>query len=258
MQLIDTHTHIYGHEYEEDRDAAMARAREAGVTRMAAIGAGLESSRAALELARAHPSVIATVGVHPHEARGFDEAQSAELRALAADPNVRAIGEIGLDYHYDFSLRAAQAAAFEAQLALAAEMGRPVVIHMREAEDDVHHILKSAPAGIGAIVMHCFLGGPQEAARWLDLGFLLGIGGAVTFKKMEALRETARFAPLDRILLETDCPYMTPHPHRGRRNEPAYVALVAQAVAEARGQTVEEIAAATTGNALEFYGPWDG
>lgn len=267
IQLIDTHTHIYGPEYDEDREEALERAKEAGVARLIAIGAGLESSRAALQLAIAHPNVIATVGVHPHEAKDFDEGQWAEIRAMADHPKVRAIGEIGLDYHYDFSPKGAQVFTFQSQMSLASGKEMPVVIHMREAEDEVYAALKSAlsdngpgergSAGrVGPIVMHCFLGGPAEAERWLGLGCTLGIGGAVTFKKMDALREAVRLAPLDRILLETDCPYMTPHPHRGKRNESSYIPLVARTVAEVKGLSLEEVAAATTANADRIFGTW--
>jgi TatD DNase family protein len=267
MQLTDTHTHLYGEEYDEDRAETVDRAEAAGVTRLVAIGAGLDSSEAAVALAESRPNVIAAVGVHPHEARDFDEPQWEKIRSLALRPDVRAIGEIGLDYHYDFSPREAQRACFQAQLSLAAHAGLPVVIHMREAEEEVYEVLKAAVAahppsedgGTGAvagIIMHCFLGGPEWAEKWLGLGCLLGIGGAVTFKKSNELREAIRTAPLDRLVLETDCPYMTPHPYRGKRNEPSYIPLVAQAVADAKGLTVEEVAAATTANALAFFGMW--
>jgi TatD DNase family protein len=267
MQLTDTHTHLYGEEYDADRAEVVARAETAGVTRLVAIGAGLASSEVAVALAETLPNMIAAVGVHPHEARDFDESQWQRIRALAERPAVRAIGEIGLDYHYDFSPREAQRACFQAQLSLAAHAGLPVVIHMREAEDDVYDVLKAAVAphppsedgGAGAIrgvVMHCFLGGPGWAEKWLALGCLLGIGGAATFKKSNELREAIRITPLNRLLLETDCPYMTPHPYRGKRNEPAYIPLVAQAVADAKGITVEEVAAATTANALGIFGGW--
>jgi len=265
MPFTDTHTHLYDDAYDADRAEVIARARAAGVSRMVAIGAGLDSSRAALALARERPDIVATVGVHPHEAKDFNEAQWEELRAMADDPRVRAIGEIGLDYHYDFSPRAAQHACFQAQMSLAANTGLPVVIHMREAEEDVYAVLRSAlsehpPAedgGHGApgpILMHCFLGGPEWAEKWLALGCMLGVGGAVTFKKSDALREAVRLAPLDRLLLETDCPYMTPHPYRGKRNEPAHIPHIAEAVAQAKGLTVEEVATATTENALRIFG----
>lgn len=267
MQLTDTHTHLYDEAYDEDRAEVIARAEAAGVTRMIAIGAGMDSSRAALALAETRSDIIATVGVHPHEAGDFDEAQWERIREMARHPKVRAIGEIGLDYHYDFSPRAAQQSCFQSQMSLAAHLGLPVVIHMREAEEDVYSVLRGALAErvpaedgghgrVGPVVMHCFLGGPEWAERWLGLGCLLGIGGAITFKKADDLREAVRLAPLDRLLLETDCPYMTPHPHRGKRNEPAHVSLVAETLAGLKGLTVEALAAAATENAVRVFGDW--
>lgn len=267
MTFTDTHTHLYDEAYDEDRADVFTRAEEAGVSRMIAIGAGMESSRAALALAQGRPNIIATAGVHPHEARNFNEAQWREIRAMAERPEVRAIGEIGLDYHYDFSPREAQHECFQAQMSLAANLGLPVVIHMREAEEDVYEVLKSAlsqhppsedggKGRVGPVVMHCFLGGPEWAERWLDLGCYLGIGGAVTFKRSDDLREAVRHAPLDRLLLETDCPYMTPHPYRGKRNEPCHIPLIAQTIADLRGIAVEELAAVTTRNAVDVFGNW--
>jgi TatD DNase family protein len=265
--LIDTHAHIQGAEYDEDREEALARAAEAGVTRVIAIGADMPTSHAALALAETNHGIVATIGVHPHDSRTFTPEHWAELKAMAASPRVRAIGEIGLDYHYDFSPRPAQQACFQSQMSLASYFGLPVVIHMREAEDDVHAVLKAALANngpaedggkgcIGPIVMHCFLGDTEGARKWLDMGCYLGIGGAATFKKMDTLREAVRFIPLDRLLLETDCPYMTPMPHRGKRNEPAYTAIVARAVAEVKGLPLEAVAEATTANAESVFGEW--
>lgn len=265
--LIDTHAHIQGAEYDDDRDDVLRRAVEAGVERIVAIGADMATSRAAVEMARRYPGIVATIGVHPHDAKSFGDAEWAELRQLAADPMVRAIGEIGLDYHYDFSRRLDQQRCFQSQMSLAAYFGLPVVVHMREAEEHVYSVLKAALADngpsedggkgrVGPIVMHCFLGDAEWAAKWLDLGCYLGIGGAVTFKKMDALRDAVRMIPMDRLLLETDCPYMTPHPHRGKRNEPAYTALVARTVAEVKGVSLEEVADATTANARTIFGEW--
>ena len=265
--LIDTHTHIQTAEYDDDRDEAIQRSLEAGVGRIVAIGADMPSSRAAVALAERQPAIVAAIGVHPHDAKSFTDADWDELKALAANSRVRAIGEIGLDYHYDFSPRATQQTCFQSQVSLAAFFGLPVVVHMREAEDHVYAVLKAARADngqsedggkgrIGAVVIHCFLGDTAWAAKWLDLGCYLGVGGAVTFKKMEALREAVRFIPMDRLILETDCPYMTPHPHRGKRNEPAYTALVADAVAQLKGLTPDALAEATTANARTVFGEW--
>jgi TatD DNase family protein len=265
--LIDTHAHIQAAEYDDDRDQVLQRSIEAGVERIIAIGADMPSSRAAVSLAERWPGIVATIGVHPHDAKSFTDADLNELKTLAARPRVRAIGEIGLDYHYDFSPRAVQKTCFESQASLAATCGLPVVVHTREAEDDVYAVLKAALADngpaegggkgrVGPVLMHCFLGDITWARKWLDLGCYLGIGGAVTFKKMEALREAVSFIPMDRLLLETDCPYMTPHPHRGQRNEPAFTALVADAVAGAKGLPIEAVAEATSANAYAVFGEW--
>jgi TatD DNase family protein len=267
MELIDTHAHLQADAFDGDRAETLERARQAGVTRVVAIGADLASSKAALALADGNPSIIATVGVHPHDARNFTQDQWDELVEMVGDDRARAIGEIGLDYHYDFSPREAQQFAFQSQLSLAATFGLPVVVHEREAFDDMLATLKVAfregppsedggVGHIGHVVMHCFLGDTEQARVWLDLGCHIGIGGAVTFKKMEALREAAAFIPLDRLLLETDCPYMAPHPHRGQRNEPAHTALVAQTVAEMKGLKLDDVARATTDNAFRVFGAW--
>jgi TatD DNase family protein len=265
--FIDTHAHIQGAEYDEDRDEVVLRATASSVERIVAIGADMASSRAAVEIAGTHPGIVATVGVHPHDAKTFGDAEWDELRQLAGNPRVRAIGEIGLDYHYDLSPRIDQQRCFQSQVSLAAYFGLPVVVHSREAEEHVHSVLKASlddngpsedggRGRIGAIVMHCFLGDSEWARKWLDLGCYLGIGGAVTFKKMDALRDAVRTIPMDRLLLETDCPYMTPHPHRGQRNEPAYTALVAKTVAEVKGISLEAVADATTANARTIFGEW--
>lgn len=254
--LIDSHAHIQADAFDADRATVLDRAYAAGVGRIVVIGSNVEDSRAGLELARADDRLVCTVGVHPHDARLLDDAGMAALREMAADPNVRAIGEIGLDFHYDFSPRDQQREAFAQQLALAAGLGLPVVIHVRESEEEAFAMLRDRPAGIPNVVMHCFLGDPDWARRWLDLGCDLGVGGAMTFMKMDALREAVATVPLDRLLLETDCPYMTPAPHRGRRNEPAYVPFVCEAVARTKGLTGEAVAEATTANTERVFGTW--
>lgn len=260
MELVDTHCHLDFHQFDEDRDAVVSRAREAGVTRMVTIGTDLATSRAALALAEAHASIYATVGVHPNRitevGTALDEALE-ELEALAAHPKVVAVGECGLDYYWDKTPPDVQAVWFKAQLELCTRLALPVVIHNREATHDTLPTLaawrKEDPREKPG-VLHSFFGTWEEAAKALDLGFYLGFTGPLTFKKATSNRENARKAPADRLLVETDAPYLTPHPHRGKRNEPAYVRYVAERMAGVRGTSLEEIAAQTTANAEALFG----
>jgi TatD DNase family protein len=218
----------------------------AGVERMMAIGTGTgpPDLETAIRQAERYPFISATIGVHPHDASKATPETFARLRDLAAHPKVAAIGEIGLDYHYDFSPRDVQRAVFVKQLEIAADAGKPIVIHSREAWADTMAMLGPPHRGI----VHCFTGDPQQAREALDLGFHLAFGGVLTFPKAEAVREAARITPDDRLLLETDCPYLAPLPHRGRRNEPAFVVEVARRLAEVRSSTLDEIAGQTTRN----------
>ncbi|MGO4880586.1 MAG: TatD family hydrolase [Bryobacteraceae bacterium] len=246
--LIDSHCHLDDKQFDADRDAAIARAREAGVERMLAIGTGdgPPDLEAALRLAREHPFIYATIGVHPHDASKATQETFAALETLVVEPKVLAIGEIGLDYHYDFSPREVQRTVFVGQLKLAARAGKPIVIHTREAWDDTLEILREHWTGGG--IIHCFSGGPDEARQALDLGFHLAFGGVLTFPKAESVRHAARLAPEDRLLVETDAPYLAPIPKRGKRNEPAFMLETARKLAEVRGVALERIAEATTRN----------
>ncbi len=248
MKLVDSHCHLDDRQFDEDREAAIERARAAGVETMMAIGTGSgpPDLEAAVRLAERYPFFQATVGVHPHDAAKATEETFARLAELAHHPKVRAIGEIGLDYHYDFSPREEQRAVFERQLALAAESGKPVVIHTREAWDDTLEILRAAGQETG--IFHCFTGGPAEARQALDLGFHLAFGGVLTFPRAEEVREAARLVPGDRLLLETDCPYLAPVPMRGKRNEPAFLVETARRMAAVRSVALEELAEETTRN----------
>ncbi len=252
VKLVDSHCHLDDRQFDADRDEAIARARAAGVETMMAIGTGEgpPDLEAAIRLADRHEFIYATVGVHPHDAIKPSEETFARMESLLRHSKVRAVGEIGLDYHYDFSPRPAQRDIFERQLALAAQAGLPVVIHTREAWEDTLSILRAAArrAGIRAGIMHCFTGDAAQARQALDLGFHLAFGGVITFPKAEAVREAARITPADRLLLETDCPYLAPVPMRGKRNEPAFVVQTAQRLADVRGVSLEEIAAQTTAN----------
>jgi len=248
VRLIDSHTHLDDAQFNEDRTAVIERARAAGVERMLAIGTGSgpPDLEAGVRLAQEYPFVLATVGVHPHDASKAPEETFERLRELAAHPKVVAIGEIGLDYHYDFSPRDVQRAVFSRQLAIAAEGKLPIIIHTREAWDDTLDILRREWRGEG--ILHCFTGDATQARQALDAGFHLAFGGVLTFPKAEPVREAARITPADRLLIETDCPYLAPVPHRGKRNEPAFVIETARRLADVRGQTIEEVAAMTADN----------
>jgi TatD DNase family protein len=248
VRFVDSHCHLDDHQFDADRNETIARARAAGVEILMAIGTGEgpPDLEAAVRLADQHEFIYATVGVHPHDAAKATDETFACMGTLLRHPKVRAVGEIGLDYHYDFSPRDVQRAVFERQLALAAQAGLPVVIHTREAWEDTLSILRAAQPRAG--IMHCFAGDAAQARQALDLGFHLAFGGVLTFPKAEAVRESARITPADRLLLETDCPYLAPVPMRGKRNEPAFVVETARRLADVRGVSMEEIAAQTTEN----------
>jgi TatD DNase family protein len=255
---IDSHAHIEGPEFDADRGDVIARARDAGVEIIVCVGNGevaTDSHAAAFRVAEQHPFIYTTVGVHPHEARLFDDELAARLKDLSAHPKVIAWGEVGLDYHYDNSPRAAQREAFRRQLRMARERGIPAVIHTREAEADTLAILDEEWRGTGlAGIIHCFTGTRDFAERAVGLGFYISFSGVITFKKSEDLRETASRLPIERILIETDSPFLAPVPHRGRRNEPAYVVETARAVAAARGLTAEEVGRVTSDNFKRLFG----
>ena len=252
--LIDSHCHIDDARFDADREVMMTRARAAGVEQFVTIGCDLETSRAAVTLAQQYPYIVATVGVHPHEVKLIQEGWYDELRSLARNDRVVAYGEIGLDYHYDHSPRDVQRIRFREQIQLARELKLPIVIHTREAQEDTITILKEEKASELGGVFHCFSGDAWLAKDALDLGFYLSFSGVVTFQNAVMLREIVKTVPLDRILVETDSPYLTPVPHRGKRNEPAYVRQVAEKIAEIHGISMEEVEDATTENAKRLFG----
>ena len=261
MRLVDTHAHLDSHKFEGDREAVLQRARTASVRGVVTVGTDLASSQRAVDLAAKEGMVYATVGMHPHRAKELDGAALAELRRLAQAPKVVAVGEIGLDFYRDLSPRDVQRRAFKAQLAWAAKLGKPVVIHDRDAHDDVMVILEDWVQGLENLpladrpgVLHTFSGDWQMAQRALEIGFYISISGPVTYKNERRLPEIVRDLPLDRILVETDCPYLAPHPHRGKRNEPAHVRLVAERIASLRDLAYDELAEATTQNAIRLFG----
>ena len=249
MKLVDSHCHLDDEKFAADLDAVMERARAAGVERMMTIGTGNgpPDLEAAVRLANAHPFLYATVGVHPHDAAKATPATYEHLLALLAHPKVLALGEIGLDYHYDFSPREVQREVFSGQLHLAVKTGKPVVIHTREAWPDTLRLIDETPPPRGGI-MHCFTGGPDEARQALDRGFYLSFGGVITFPKADEVRVAARLTPDDRLLVETDAPYLAPVPHRGKRNEPAFIVETVRRLAEIRGAQPEFIAGLTEAN----------
>jgi TatD DNase family protein len=244
VKLVDSHCHLDDEKFDADREQVMERALAAGVETMMAIGTGGELD-VAIRQAERYPFVYATIGVHPHDASKATEETYARLRDLAKHPKVLAIGEIGLDYHYDFSPREVQRAVFDRQLEIAAEAGKPIVIHTREAWDDTMAQVTALPHGG---IMHCFTGDADQARQALGLGFHLSFGGVLTFPKAEAVREAARIVPEDRLLVETDCPYLAPVPYRGKRNEPAFVVETARRLAAVRGSTIDAIAEVTSAN----------
>ncbi|MEX5213148.1 MAG: TatD family hydrolase [Nitrospiraceae bacterium] len=229
--LIDTHTHLDDPRYDADREAMIRRAKEAGIEAMITIGCDLATSRAAVELADRYEFVYASIGVHPHEVRHIEEDWYGEFRKLAGNKKIVAYGEIGLDYHYNNSPPEEQRRRFREQVRLAKELRLPLVIHTREAQEDTIQILREEQASAVGGVLHCFSGDAWLAKDALDLGFYLSFSGILTFQNAAMLRDIARTVPADRLLIETDCPYLTPVPHRGRRNEPAFVKYVADQLA---------------------------
>lgn len=249
--LVDSHCHLDSSDFDADRTEVIERAIEAGIHSMVAIGTGEGPPHleAGIRLAEKYPAFLATVGVHPHDSGKATESTFDHVGSLLAHPKVIAIGEIGLDYHYDFAPREAQQQVFIEQMRIAVRHRKPIVIHTREAWDDTFALIEQhwSPHGIPG-VMHCFSGGKAEAERALLSNFYLSFGGIVTFPKATELQKVAAEAPLNRLLIETDSPYLAPVPKRGKRNEPLFVGYTAQKLATLRGTTFEEIATATTAN----------
>jgi TatD DNase family protein len=249
--LVDTHCHLGDAQFAADRAAVLARATAADVAHVIVVGESPEAAAAALALADAHAMVSATAGIHPHEAGRWDAGAAQWLVQQLGDERVVAAGEMGLDYHYDNAPRDRQRAAFEAQLALAARAGKPAVIHAREADDDVAAILENQPDAVA--ILHSFNSGERLLAAGLALGHYVSFSGMVTFRNWR-LDAAIRRTPRDRLLVETDAPYLAPVPHRGKRNEPAFVAEVARRVSEVLGVPLEEVARMTTENAVRVFG----
>jgi len=256
--FIDSHAHIDGHEFDADREEVIQRAHAAGVAFILNVGTGDPHSGAferAVELSKAHDSVYTAIGTHPHDARLYDDAAEEKIKTLINNERMIAWGEIGLDFHYDNSPRDVQVEVFKRQLRAARECNLPVVIHTREAEAETIEILQSEYEGARRRgVFHCFSGSMELAQKAIEIGFMISFSGIVTFKKADELREIAKEVPLDRMLIETDCPYLTPIPYRGKRNEPAYVVEVARCLAGLHGMEVEEMGHITEENFNRFFG----
>jgi TatD DNase family protein len=252
--LFDTHCHLDEGSFPEGADAVIARARDVGVQHFTCIGVGsIEHARFALSLAERRSDVVATAGVHPHDANAYDDAYERELEALGSSERVVAIGEMGLDYHYDHSPRDVQATVFRRQIALARKLGKPIVVHTRSAPEDTLAILGEEGASAVGGIIHCFSEDVSFARGALDLGFYLSFSGIVTFKRAESVHEAARFAPLDRLLVETDSPYLAPVPLRGRKCEPSHIVHTAARLSELRGEELAELARATSENAFRAF-----
>jgi len=251
MGIIDSHAHYDHKRFHKDRDALLKALPGLGVDAVINVGCDLASSKASVKLAEAYDYVYATVGVHPHDSKSLTNEGLSQLKNLCAHKKVVAYGEIGLDFHYDFSPRDIQRKWFARQLELAHELNMPVVIHSREAAEETFATLKSSSVRRG--VIHSFSGDAALALAYVDLGFYIGIGGVVTFDKTNTLQQVAAAVPLSKILLETDCPYLTPDPHRGKRNESQYLIHVAQAIAKIKGEQVEEVCSQTSANAMELF-----
>jgi len=256
--FVDSHAHIDGAEFDTDRDEVIQRARDAGVSAILNIGTGDPNSGAlerAVDLAEAHSDVYTAIGIHPHDARLFDdEAEQLILKLISRSSRVIAWGEIGLDFHYDNSPREVQTKVFRRQLQLAREANLPVIIHTREAETETIDILKSlGPTAGPPGIMHCFSGSSWLAKQAIDLGFYISFSGIVTFKNADELRATAKQLPLDRLLIETDCPFLAPVPYRGKRNEPAYVVEVARCLADLHGASLDEMGQTTAANFARMF-----
>ncbi len=250
--IFDSHAHYDSHKFEEDRDAVLAALPSRGVNWVINCGSDLESSELSMALAEKYGHVWFAAGFHPHEAEHWNDAAEARIRELLAHPKCVAVGEIGLDYHYDFSPRDMQRQVLERQLTIAAELDKPVILHDREAHGDMYDILRRFAPLKG--VMHCFSGSVELMEESVRYGLYIGLGGSVTFKNARQPVEVAAATPIDRLLLETDCPYMAPVPHRGQRCESAMISLVAQRIAEARAADPEDILRAAAKNASELFG----
>jgi TatD DNase family protein len=252
--LFDTHVHVNAEQFNEDLEDVIERAKEAGVNNMVVVGFDQPTIIRAMELIETYDFMYAAVGWHPVDAIDMTEKDLQWIEELSNHPKVVAIGEMGLDYHWDKSPKDVQMEVFRKQIRLAKKVGLPIIIHNREATADIVNILKEEAASEVGGIMHCFSGSAETALECINMNFYISLGGPVTFKNAKKPKEVAAAVPLDRLLIETDCPYLAPHPYRGKRNEPSYVKLVAEQIAEIKQLTIEEVSQATTENAKKLFG----
>ena len=254
MELIDTHCHLTFEPLAGDVAAVVERSRAAGVSRWITVGTSREDGRKAIELAGQYDDMYATVGIHPHDAKSADAGALEELKRLGRSDKVVAVGETGLDFHYNFSKQPDQRHVFEAHLEIARELNLPVIVHSRNAFAETVEILDRSGGGLRGVVFHCFSGSAEEARLVLERGYYVSFTGVVTFKNAEKSREAAKVVPLDRLMVETDCPYMSPEPVRNQKpNEPALMVHTARLLAQVKGLELEDLARATTENATTFF-----
>lgn len=251
--LFDTHVHLNARQFKDDRDATIKRAQEAGVTKMVVVGFDEETINLAMEITEAYDFIYAAVGWHPVDAIHYKDKHLEWIEELSKHPKVVAIGEMGLDYHWDTSPKDVQEEVFRKQIRLAKKLKMPIIIHNREATEDIIGILQEESASEVGGIMHCYSATRKELQACLDMNFYISLAGPVTFKNAKEVKEVAKVVPLDKLLIETDAPYLAPHPYRGKRNEPAYVSLVAKEIAELRGMDYEELCQITTENAMRLF-----
>lgn len=251
--MIDSHLHLDSSDFNADREDVLERARKSGVTKFINAGTSISSSLAGITLSSVHPGIHPAVGVHPHEAYQLDASAIEALHQLALSPGVIAIGETGLDYHYNFSLPEIQRTAFRHHIRLAREVKLPLIIHCRDAFGELIHILREEKGNEAGGVIHCFTGNCDEAERVIEMGFYIGITGIVTFKTATTIIEVAKRLPLDHLLIETDAPYLAPHPHRGKRNEPSLLIHIAEQIAKIKETTIDNIIKTTTCNTEKLF-----
>lgn len=251
--MIDSHCHLADAQFADDLDDVLMRAHKAGIDHLITIADSLEEAEKCIEIAEKHPHIFATVGVHPHNAKDWKKGDGERIKEMAeGSTKVKAVGEIGLDYHYDHSERGVQRAVFLEQLTLSRELGLPAVVHCREAVKDIETIMREVEPL--QVVIHCCTEKWEDIAWAVELGHMLSFTGIATYPSSHDIRETIKHCPLNQMMIETDSPYLAPVPHRGKRNEPAYVVEVAQEIAKIKGMSVEEVDRATTKNAMEFFG----
>lgn len=254
MNLFDSHCHLEDERFQEDRADVMARMKDAGVNRCILAGSDLDSSSRIVEMVREYPHVYGVVGVHPHEAKTWTEECEARIREWVKEERIVGVGEFGLDYYYDLSSREVQQEVFVKQLLLAHELKMPAVFHIRDAHGDVLKLMKENRNHLPAGVIHCCSASVETAREYLDMGFYISFAGPVTFKNANKLLDVARYVPIDRLMVETDSPYMAPVPMRGKRNEPTFVRYVAEKIAQLREMDAEELAAIATQNTCRLFG----